>query len=42
MSGFVKTRFETGETAVTIAAHQRYVGAAVDGVLQAREEIPLM
>ncbi|UCE91758.1 MAG: UPF0280 family protein [Methanobacteriota archaeon] len=39
MNGFVKTRFEIGETAVTVAAHRRYVGAAVDGILRAREEI---
>lgn len=39
MNGFVKTRFEIGETSVTVAAHQRHVGAAVDAVLEAREEI---
>jgi ApbE superfamily uncharacterized protein (UPF0280 family) len=39
MNGFVKSRFEIGETAVTVAAHQRYVGAAVDAILGARRDI---
>ncbi len=39
MTRFVKTRFEVGETAVTVAADERYVDAAVSGIVDAREEI---
>ena len=39
MNEFVKTRFEIGETAVTVAAGKRYIAAAVDGILRARDEI---
>lgn len=39
MTRFVKTRFEIGETAVTVAADERYADAAVRGIVGAREEI---
>ena len=39
MSVFVRTRFEIGETAVTVAADEEYIGHATDAIVRTRRDI---
>jgi ApbE superfamily uncharacterized protein (UPF0280 family) len=39
MNGFVRTRFEMGETAVTVAADDEYIGRATDAIVRTRRDI---
>lgn len=39
MSRFARTRFEIGETAVTVAADDEYIGHATDAIVRTRNEV---
>ena len=39
MNGFARTRFEIGETAVTVAADEEYIGYATDAIVRTRRDI---
>ena len=39
MTRFVRTRFEVGETAVTVGAEEAYIDAGISGIMRAREAV---